>query len=301
MDLAIDCKGHTVDARPGILARRPAAVQAGYLVWPGTYGASFIDYLLVDGFVVPPDERRYYDESLVYLPHSYQVNDDKRAVPVAAPTRRSLGLPDAAFVFACFNNNFKITPEVFGVWMRILKATPGSVLWLLADNDLVVANLRREAGARGLDPARLIFAPRLPAAEHAQRQLCADLFLDTFPCNAHTTGSDALWCGLPLITLAGRGFPSRVAASLLHAVGLPELVTTSLYDYELLALRLSADPAALARVGERLRSARTTCALFSTERTTRHLEAAYAMIERASSGRPACDLKVLDSGVCCEV
>src|SRR5216684_1992267 len=229
----------------------------------------------VDRFVAPPQEQRHFSESLVYLPDCYQVNDRQRALDARIPSRRDCGLPEHGFVFCCFNGTYKIAPEMFAVWMRLLGALPGSVLWLLADNPWAEANLRREAGARGIDPGRLVFAPRQKPPQHLARQRLADLFLDTLPVNAHTTASDALWAGLPLVTCSGRSFVARVAGSLLHAVGLDELVTRSLADYERLALALACDPARLAAIRGKLEAARLAAPLFDSERTGRALEAAY--------------------------
>ena len=203
IDIAVDLKGYTYDARLGILAQRPAPVQVTYLGFPGTLGATYIDYLVADEVVVPLEARAHYAEQVVYLPDSYQVNDGKRTIAARTPTRAELGLPERGFVFCSFNNNYKITPEVFDVWMRLLRQVEGSVLWLLEGNATAPANLRREAQARGVAGERLVFAPRLPLAEHLARQRLADLFLDTLPCNAHTTASDALWAGLPVLTCLG--------------------------------------------------------------------------------------------------
>ena len=248
VDIAIDLKGYTRDARPGILAYRPAPIQASYLGFPGTMGAEFIDYIIADKTVAPFEHQPFYTEKIVHLPDCYQVNDSKRKIAERTPTRQEAGLPEQGFVFCCFNNNWKITPDVFGVWMRLLHAVEGSVLWLFGDNESAERNLRVEAQARGIDPSRLVFAGRLPLEEHLARHRLADLFLDTLPCNAHTTASDALWAGLPVLTREGTAFAGRVAASLLYAVGLPELVTHSIEDYEALALRLARDPSTSPRI-----------------------------------------------------
>lgn len=274
IDIAIDLSGLTYGCRPGILARRPAPVQVNYLVYPGTTGADFIDYILADPMVLPFDQQRFCTEKIVHLPECYQVNDSARAV-AEAPTRQDAGLPAEGFIFCCFNNSNKLTAEMFGIWMRLLHRVQGSVLWLLRANAAAEENLRREVAARGVDPARLVFATRTKVEQHLARYRLADLFLDTLPYNAHTTASDALWAGLPLITCRGESFPGRVAASLLHAVGLPELVTDSLEDYEALALRLAAEPSMLRGVRERLQQNRLTYPLFDTDRFRRHVEAAY--------------------------
>ena len=243
--------------------------------------------------VIPPEHRSSYSEKIVYLPDSYQANDSGRRVAERTPSRAEAGLPDSGFVFASFNNSYKITPPVFDVWMRLLRATDGSVLWLLQDNETAVANLKREAEARGVEPRRLIFAPRVNVEEHLARQRLADLFLDTLPCTAHTTASDALWVGLPVLTVLGTTFAGRVAASLLNAIGLPELVTSSLAAYEALALSLARDASALSRLKAKLEGNRHTHALFDTARFTRNLEAAFEAIwSRTQRGEPPADLAI---------
>jgi predicted O-linked N-acetylglucosamine transferase (SPINDLY family) len=246
-----------------------------YLGFPGTTGADFIDYIIADPIVLPFAEQAHYSERIVHLPGCYQVNDRKRAVPLRALSREELGLSAGAFVFCCFNNNWKITPDIFDVWMRLLRAVEGSVLWLVRDNADAATNLRREAAARGVDPARLVFAERMAHADHLARHRAADLFLDTLPCNAHTTASDALWAGLPVLTCRGRTFAGRVAASLLNAAGLPELVTETLDDYEALALRLATEGSLRRELREKLERDRTRMPLFDTDLSRRHIEAAY--------------------------
>ena len=273
--IAVDLKGHTPSARPGILAARPAPVQVSWLGFPGTLGAPWIDYLIADAIIVPPGEERFYSEQVVRLPHCYQVNDATREIAPHTPSRAQAGLAADDFVFCNFNHSYKITPEVFALWMRLLRGAPRSCLWLLEDDAAVSANLRAAAQAQGIDPARLVFAPRLPHAEHLARHRLADLFLDTVPCNAHTTASDALWAGLPVLTCAGGTFASRVAASLLAAVGLPELATRSLADYEALAAALAADRRLLEGYRQRLARNRLREPLFDTDRFRRDLEAAY--------------------------
>jgi protein O-GlcNAc transferase len=275
VDILVDLKGYTTDSRTQILALRPAPIQVSYLGYPGTMGTGFIDFILVDPFVVPLDHQPYFSERLVHLPDCYQVNDDTRPIAPRIPSRAECGLPEAGFVFCCFNSTYKITPRIFGIWMRLLAATEGSVLWLFESNPLAAGNLRREAEARGIRADRLIFAPMLPNPEHLARFQVADLFLDTLPYNAHTLASDALWGGCPVVTCAGETFPSRVAGSLLRAVGLPELVTTSLAEYEALTLRLARDPDQLCSLREKLRHNRLTFPLFDTRRFARHLEEAY--------------------------
>jgi len=273
--VAIDLMGYTKHCRPGILAHRPAPVQVNYLGFPGTMGADFIDYILVDPFVVPLDQQPFFTEKLVHLPDCYQVTDSKRERADRTPSRADYGLPEEGFVFCCFNNNYKITPSFFEVWMRLLQAVPGSVLWLSGDNDTAERNLRREAEERGVDPERLIFAPRVEYADYLERYKLADLFLDTLPYNAGATASDALWAGLPILTCAGRSFAARMAGSLLHAVGLPELITTNLEDYEALALKLATEPEVLGALRTKLAENRDTAPLFDTDRFRRHIEAAY--------------------------
>jgi predicted O-linked N-acetylglucosamine transferase (SPINDLY family) len=275
IDIAVDLKGHTAHARLGILAHRPAPVQATYLGFPGTLGAGFIDYALADRVVIPPEEQRFYTERVVWLPHCYQVNDSERIIAPTRVSRAQAGLPEDAFVFCCFNNTYKLTTAMFDIWMRLLAGVPGSRLWLADHNAAAKRNLERAAVSRGIEPARLCFAPRVAHAEHLARHRLADLFLDNLPVNAHTTASDALWAGLPLVTCLGASFAGRVAASLLRAVGLPELVTTNLADYEALALELAREPARLASLRERLARNRLTHPLFDTDLFRRHIEAAY--------------------------
>lgn len=275
IDIAVDLKGYTALARPGILAHRPASIQVSYLGYPGSTGAPFIDYLVADPFLIPAAERRFYSESIAYLPDSYQVNDRRRSIAQHAPTRAEAGLPEEGFVFCCFNVSWKITAPVFEAWTRLLTKVRGSVLWLLEDNQWARENLRREAAARGIGPERLVFCARVNNEIHLARHRLADLFLDTFPCNAHTTASDALWTAVPVVTCAGRTFASRVAGSLLRAAGLPELITTSLEEYEALALALAHDPQRLALIRNRLSHGRNAHALFDTPTFCRHLEAAY--------------------------
>jgi predicted O-linked N-acetylglucosamine transferase (SPINDLY family) len=287
VDVLVDLHGFNPDCRAKILAYRPAPLQVNYLGYPGTMGADFIDYIIADPFVIPPDQRSFFSEQIVYLPDCYQSNDDKRAIAEHTPSRADCGLPERGFVFCCFNGTAKITPDFFDIWMRLLHALPESVLWLYEANSLVRTNLEREAKARGIAPRRLVFAPKLPQAEHLARHRLADLFLDTLPYNAHTTASDALWAGLPVLTCAGDTFAGRVAGSLLRAIGLDELITTSPQDYEALALRLARDPEHLARLRGRLMHNRGTHPLFDTARYTRQLEAAYLrMHELRKAGQP---------------
>jgi predicted O-linked N-acetylglucosamine transferase (SPINDLY family) len=238
-------------------------------------GADYIDYILADATIIPEDQDVFYGEQVVRLPDCYQVNDNRRRIANQTPSRAECGLPEAAFVFCCFNDAQKLTPEFFDIWMRLLRGTENSVIWLLEGNARVVVNLRGEAENRGVAPDRLIFAPRINLADHLARQRQADLFLDTLPCNAHTTASDALWAGLPVLTCLGETLAGRVAASLLGTVGLDELVTHSLRAYEDLALKLAHDPAYLASIKEKLKRNRDTSPLFDTASCTRHIETAY--------------------------
>jgi predicted O-linked N-acetylglucosamine transferase (SPINDLY family) len=263
-----------------------------YLGNAGTTGAPFLDYIIADETVIPRENFRHYTEKVVYLPHSYQCNDSRRSLPQIARSRVDEELPENGFVFCCFNNNYKIAPSVFEVWMRLLCACPGSVLWLLGRDSYTMHNLRHEAAARGVAPERLVFAPRAPVDDHLARHRLADLFLDTLPCNAHATAADALWVGLPLLTCLGDTFAGRVAASLLRAVGLPELVTGSLTEYEELALALAREPERLAPIRAKLMRNRDSEPLFDTARFTRDLESAYtAMWDRHQAGLPPAALQ----------
>ncbi len=287
VQILVDLKGYTADARPKIMALRPAPIQVSYLGYPGTMGSDAIDYVIVDRIVVPVEEQTFFSEKLVHLPDCYQVNDATRRISERIPLRQECGLPESGFIFCCFNASYKITPKVFNVWTRLLKAVPGSVLLLLDSNPYATANLKREAEDRGVAAERLVFADHLPYADHLARFGVADLFLDTFPYNAHTLASDALWGGCPVVTCSGRTFPSRVAASLLHSVGLPELVCRSLADYEKLALALARDHGRLRGVRQKLRTIRLTAPVFDTRRFTRHLEAAFEIMwERYRRGKP---------------
>ncbi len=287
VDIAIDLKGHTLDSRLGVLARRPAPIQVSYLGYPATMGADFIDYLIGDATVTPFAHQPFYAERIVHLPGSYQVNDSRRGRAAGTPTRVQAGLPDQGVVFCCFNGNWKITPAVFDVWMRLLRQVPASTLWLLKSNEVAERNLRREAEQRGVSPSRLVFGEVLPADRHLARYPLADMFLDTLPVNAHTTASDALWAGLPVLTCLGEAFAGRVAASLLQAAGMPDLIVNDLAAYEATALRLANDPAGLAGLKARLEASRDDCALFDTRRFARHIEAAYAAMWEARRGGEA--------------
>lgn len=280
LHIAVDLKGYTLGTRTRLFGHRLAPVQVGWMGYPGTAGHPCIDYFLGDPVTLPAGAEVFFSESIVRLAHSYQVNDDARAIVPDARTRADWGLPETGFVFASFNQAYKVSPREWAVWMDLLARVEGSVLWQLSIHPQAEANLRREAQARGIDPARLVFAPALPHAEHLGRLVHADLFLDTFAVNAHTTASDALWAGLPLLTLAGDQFAARVAASLLHAVGLPELVTTSEADYAALALALATDAPRLAGLRARLAANRTTHPLFDTAATTARVERAFEAMHR---------------------
>lgn len=284
IDIAVDLMGYTEGTRPVIFAHRAAPVQVNYLGFPATMGADYIDYIIADEFVIPPSQRPHYAEQVVYLPECFQANDAKREIG-ERPSRVAAGLPESGFVWCCFNANGKITAALFDVWMRLLRATPGSVLWLVADVELTERNLRQHAQARGVDPERLVFARTVPYAEHLARLQLADLFLDTLPFTAGTSASDALWAGVPVLTCTGEAFATRMAGSLSRAAGLPELVTDNFEAYEKLALLLAQEPQRLAGVRDRLAENRGTCPLFDTQRFCRHLEAAYkTMWERSERG-----------------
>jgi len=291
IDVLVDIKGFTQGTRSPLLGAGLAPVQAAWLGYPGSLGHPSVDYAIVDHVALPRALRHTFDEKLVWLAGSYQANDNQRPITPDQATRASHGLPETGFVFCSFNTIYKIGPEEFAIWMRLLARVEGSVLWLLAAKPTAQANLRREAAARGIDPARLIFAADVDHHQHLGRLAHADLFLDSFRVNAHTTCSDALWAGLPVLTMAGQSFAARVAASLLHAAGLPDLVTTSQAEYEARALDLALTPRALPALRQRLADQRSTCALFDTQGFTRRLEEAFcAMHARHLAGLPPADL-----------
>jgi len=265
IDVVVDLQGITSGARPDIMAHKPAPVQITYLGFPGPTGHPGIDYVVADRFLIPDAERPFYTETPLYLPHVFQCSDRQR--PVAPlPSRADCGLPEEGFVFCSFNNNYKFTEEVFASWMRMLQAVPGSVLWLLADNPWSQASLTRRAGEHGVDPARLLFAPRVSPEQYLARYTAADLFLDAYPFNAGTTANDALWMGLPVLTRSGRTFASRMAGSLLTALDLPELITTTLDDYEARAIEIATQPSLHADLKQRLKAGRTQSPLFDMPR-----------------------------------
>ena len=287
IDILVNLNGYFGLERTAVFAQRPSPIQVNYLGFPGTMGVPFMDYIVADRIVLPEDQQQHFAEKVAYLPCTYQPNDRKRPRPSGAYTRKDCGLPENGVVFCCFNNTHKITPEIFDIWMRLLRNTPGSVLWVLEMNPAVTQNLRSEARKRGVEPERIVFGPVLKLADHMSRLRLADLFLDTLPHNAHTTASDALWCGVPVVTCLGSTFAGRVAASLLNAVSLGELVTQSPEAYEALALQLANNPQQLQSVKARLAANRDTAALFDTPCYTRLLESAYlTMWERHLSGEP---------------
>jgi protein O-GlcNAc transferase len=277
LDILIDLKGYTAGDRLAVMARRPCALQVEWLGYPGTMGAEFFDYVIADSIVIPHGEERHYSERVLRIPYSYQANDRKRAAPEPR-SRAEYELPDEAFVFCCFNQSVKITPQIFGRWMSLLRAVPGSVLWLLDDNACASANLKAAAVADGIAAERVVIAPRLAVAEHVARYRAADLALDTFPYTSHTTGSDALWAGCPLVALCGDTFAARVSTSLVTHAGVPELVARSLDEYEKLALRFATDPELMRDTRERLAAARASAPLFDSTGFTRALEALYQQI-----------------------
>jgi protein O-GlcNAc transferase len=286
VDILVDLMGFTGKSRTRVFSRRPAPILVNYLGYAGTMGAPYVDYILADRVVIPEAKRACYSEKVVYLPNSYMANDSGRKISQRPQRRSEYGLPETGFVFCSFNNSYKITPEIFDVWMRLLREIHGSMLWLSETNETATRNLQQQAQSRGIDPNRLIFAPRLPLNEdHLARLELADLFLDTLPFNAHTTAADALWAGLPVLTRLGETFAGSVAASLLNAVGLPELITATSEIYEQTAIDLAREPAKLKAIKQKLIGNRLSTPLFNTELFTRHVEAAYtAMLRRHQSG-----------------
>jgi protein O-GlcNAc transferase len=275
VDILLDFKGFTAEARPQVYALRPAPIQVNYLGFPGTIGADWMDYLVADEIVIPPEERTHYTEQIVYLPESYQANDDRQPIGDWPATRADMGLPDGVIVFSCFNETYKIDRTIFGVWMRILDHVPGSVLWLRDHSEELQTNLRAAAEGAGMSPDRLYFADSLPKEQHLARCRLADLFLDSYALTAHTTATDSLWAGVPVLTCPRNTFATRVGRSLLQNVGLPELAVDSLEEYEALAIRLATQPEELRALRDRLQRNLETEPLFDTQRLTRHLEAAF--------------------------
>jgi predicted O-linked N-acetylglucosamine transferase (SPINDLY family) len=292
IDIAIDLMGFTDGCRTGIFARRCAPVQVNCLGFPATMGASYMDYIIADEFVIPRSAEVWYSEKPVCLPDCFHPTDHRRPLPEKA-SRALLGIPETAVVCCSLNNSYKYNARMLDIWSRLLRQAPDAVLWLIADDASTEANLRREAAQRGVDQGRLLLSRRSSYEDHLARLASADLFLDTFPFNAGASASDALWAGVPLLTCVGEAFPSRMAGSLLRTVGLPELLASSLEDYERRALELITAPARLADLRRRLEAARDTSALFDTERYCRHLEAAFQIMwERSQRGEPPAAIRV---------
>jgi protein O-GlcNAc transferase len=293
IDIAVDLKGPTADCRPYILAHRPAPIQVAYLGYQGTTGADFIDYVIGDKIALPFELQPFFTEKIIHLPDCHQISDSKRKIPEHTPSRSEFGLPRQGFVFCNFNNNNKITPEIFEIWMRLLSKMDGSVLWLMSENNSAKANLSREASAHRIDPARLIFSESASINEHLLRHRVSDLFLDTSPLCAHTSASRALWVGLPMLTIRGHTFAGRITASMLHAIGLPELVADNLSEYETLALKLATNAPLLEGIRRKLAEKRLKSPVFDTDRTRRNLEAAYTIMwERYQRGEPPASFAV---------
>ena len=291
-DIVIDLMGHTRLARFALFMQRPAPIQVQYIGHP-VFGAVCMDYIIADRIVVPPEHEALLSDNIVCLPDTMQVNDRQRPISDRTPSRADVGLPEQSFVFCCFNNSYKLTPMIFDAWMRLLRSVDGSVLWLLEDNPVASRNLRAEATTRGVSPDRLVFAPRVELADHLARHRLADLFVDTLPVNACTTASDALWVGVPVVTCLGKSFTARIGGSLLQAMGLPELITTSLAEYEALCLHLARSPQTLAKLRRRVAELRDTAPLFDSDRYRRHIEAAYAMMwQRHDNGQPPAGFSV---------
>jgi len=298
IDIAIDLTGYTHRGRWRIFACRPAPIQISYLGYPGSMGADFIDYLIADHTLIPEENQQFYSEKIVYMPHCYQVSDNSRISSQTDTTRTALGLPDAGFVFCCFNTNYKITSREFDIWMRLLDKTQGSVLWLQKSNNWSLANLKKEAQARGIDPSRLIFAVSCEYSEYLIRLSKADLFLDTFNFNAGAMANDALWCGLPVLTKQGQSYAARMASSLLRAIDLSELIATNEEDYEELALDLATNPNRLETIKAKITVNKESTPMFDTERFTRNIETAYAqMYSRHFSGEPIDNLYIKESKI----
>ena len=288
IDILVNLNGYFGKHRTRVFSYKPSPIQVSYLGFSATMGTDYIDYIIADRYIIPPEYKTFYTESVVYLPDTFQVNDTKRQIAVRTPTRAELKLPDTGFVFCCFNNNFKITPEIFDVWMRLLNKVDDSVLWLLESNPAVSRNLREAAKCRNIAPERLVFSLFTKEySDYLARYRVADLFLDTLPFNAGGTASDALWAGLPLLTCSGQTYTARMAGSLLNAIGLPELITTTLEAYEQMAIDLATHPEKLAAIKHKLAENRLTTPLFDTKLFTKHIEAAYAaMYERYQAGLP---------------
>lgn len=294
IDIAVDLKGFTQDARPRIFALGCAPVQVSYLGFPGTTGSDYIDYLVADRHLIPQELRKYYSENIIYLPDSYQANGSNRLISPAPVFRKDYKLPDNSFVFCCFNKVYKINQNIFSLWMDILRETKGSVLWLLEDNPLARANIKNEAIINGISGCRIIFANTLPIDEHLARHRLADLFLDTYPCGAHTTASDSLWAGLPVLTCPGSSFASRVASSLLHTLNLNELIVNDLFEYRAKAVEIAKNPSHLLEIKKKLEYNLASSPLFDIKSTTRSLERAYKEIYfKYHSGKKPIDINNL--------
>jgi len=292
IDIAVDLGGYTANSRTGIFAYRAAPIQVSYIGYLGTMGSEYIDYLVADNTIIPSDSRQYYTEKIAYLP-SYQVNDSRRKIADKVFTRDELGFPKDHFVFTCLNSNYKILPETFDSWMHILRSTKKSILFLYAENEWAQSNLIKEAKNRGIGSERLVFGKHLSPDKYLARYQACDLFLDTAPYNAGTTASDALWAGLPVLTLMGRSFPSRVAASLLNGIGIPELITTTKSAYEALAIELATNPQKLTSIKKKLAENRLKTPLFNSALFSSHIEAAYLkMMEFYWSGLPPVDFQI---------
>ena len=293
IDIAIDLMCFTKYHKFGIFVKRCAPIQVNYLGYPGTSGTNYLDYIIADKIIIPKESQKYYSEKIVYLPNTYQANDSTKKISDKIFTREELGLPKDGFVFCCFNNNYKITPQVFDVWMRLLERVENSVLWILSENINISKNLKKEATLRGIDFNRIVFAERIKMNEHLARQKVADLFIDTFPYTGHTTASDALWVGLPVLTRIGKSFASRVSASLLNAIGLSALATNSEKEYEDLAIELATNSAKLKEIKNKLKNNRNTKPLFNTQIFARNIEKAYSlMYERYLKNLPLDNIEI---------
>jgi predicted O-linked N-acetylglucosamine transferase (SPINDLY family) len=296
IDIAIDLAGHTQKSRPGIFFQRAAPVQIGYLGFPGTWGSRAMDYFIGDKVAITEENRKFFSEKIIFLPHSFQANPSFRAVAQTKKSRADYGLPNRAFVYCCFNNSWKISPKIFGDWVEIIERVPGSVLWLYAENPFAAQNLVQHATESGISPGRLVVADRVPLEEYLARFEHADLFLDTLPYNGGTTASDALWTGLPVLTQAGASFSARMAASLLDNIGLPELITANREDYKKLAIDLAMNPSRLLSFKEKLKSSRLSAPIFSSTVFTKHIESAFQVVyDRYHAGLPPDHVYVKES------
>jgi len=275
IDIAVDLQGKTLGARPRIFNYRAAPIQVNYLGYPGTTGSQYVDYIIADNIVIPKNNKNFFSEKIVYLPNSYQVNDSKKKISEKKFTRSEIGLPKTGFIFCCFNQNAKITPAIFNLWMNILKKVDGSILWLLEEDAVANNNLKKEAINKGVSSDRIIFSKRIDIKEHLSRISIADLFLDTFPYNAHTTASDSLWAGVPILSYQGQSFQSRVAASLLNSIDAKELIVNSITEYESLSVELALNPLKLKIIRDKIQKNRLTKPLFNTFLYAGHLEKAY--------------------------